>query len=79
MRITHFPSSWQTGQHTPLVIPDNSFTGEITDTNILKSMNRLADVEVVKPGGKKTGTDESKKKTIITTADLDDYASGGIR
>jgi hypothetical protein len=64
------------GENTPPQIPDNSFTGEITDTNILKSMNQAVgsgDTDVQKD------TAESKqKKIVITTSDLDDYVSKGI-
>ncbi len=64
------------GENTPPQIPDNSFTGEITDTNILKSMNQpvgSGDADV------RENTAESKqKKIVITTSDLDDYVLKGI-
>ena len=64
---------------TPPQIPDNSFTGEITDPNILKSMNNA----VLDPASKAVGPPEKRsgtvqKKTIITTGDLDDYRTSGI-
>ncbi|MFC2145111.1 phosphate propanoyltransferase [Actinomycetota bacterium] len=64
---------------TPPQIPDNSFTGEITDPNILKSMNNI----ILDPGGKsavlpKKQSENVQKKTIITTGDLEDYKSKGI-
>ena len=66
------------GANRPPAIPDNSFTGEITDTNILKSMNNVIEVPSVKDGAEKAVSAEAGKKTVITTADLDDYASSGI-
>ncbi len=67
------------GASTPPQIPDSSFTGEITDPNILKSMNNI-DMD---PAGKsvslpKRQSVNMQKKTIITTGDLDDYKSKGI-
>jgi putative phosphotransacetylase len=67
------------GANTPPQIPDSSFTGEITDPNILKSMNNIA----LDPEGKSAGLPERQsanvqKKTIITTGDLDDYKDNGI-
>ena len=67
------------GAGTPPQIPDSSFTGEITDPNILKSMNNAA----LDPAGKSAGPPERQsasvqKKTIITTSDLDDYKDNGI-
>ncbi len=68
------------GENTPPEIPDNSFTGEITDSNILKSMNQVIDVPVVEKAVKKTGEyrNQKKQKIIITASDLDDYESKGI-
>lgn len=67
------------GKQKPPEIPDSSFTGEITDSNILKSMNQVIDVPEVKKAVKEAGISKGrKKKTIITTVDLDDYASKGI-
>ncbi len=67
------------GASTPPQIPDNSFTGEITDPNILKSMNNA----LMDPAGKAVDLVEKQsgtvqKKTIITTGDLDDYSTSGI-
>lgn len=67
------------GAGTPPQIPDSSFTGEITDPNILKSMNNA----VLDPAGKsadlsKKQSESVQKKTIITTGDLDDYKDIGI-
>lgn len=67
------------GKNTPPQIPDNSFTGEITDTNILKSMNQT--VIVPESSGTDTEKDsapDKQKKIVITTSDLDKYTSKGI-
>jgi propanediol utilization protein len=66
------------GDSRPPEIPDSSFTGEITDSNILKSMNQV--VEVPEAGSKEdtSASQGDNKKTVITTADLDEYASKGI-
>jgi putative phosphotransacetylase len=67
------------GADTPPQIPDNSFTGEITDPNILKSMNNIALDPVEKSAVlSKRQSANVQKKTIITTGDLDDYKSTGI-
>jgi putative phosphotransacetylase len=65
--------------NTPPQIPDNSFTGEITDPNILKSMNDIVLGPADDPGNfPKRQTAKVQKKTIITTGDLDDYKGSGI-
>ncbi len=66
------------GKDRPPEIPDRSFTGEITDSNILKSMNQVVEIPrtVSAEDGDNTGAEG--KKTVITTADLDDYESKGI-
>jgi putative phosphotransacetylase len=66
------------GDKRPPEIPDSSFTGEITDSNILKSMNQVVEVPAAGPKGDANTASGKKKKTIITTADLDEYASTGI-
>ncbi len=67
------------GENTPPQIPDNSFTGEITDTNILKSMNQAVTVSGSSDADVERDIAENKqKKIVITTSDLDDYASKGI-
>ena len=68
----------------PPGIPDNSISGEITDPNILKNMNRAVEMQ----GGFKAygvnGFETSNigtartKKTVITVADLDNYKISGI-
>lgn len=65
----------------PPQIPDNSFSGEITDTNVLDKMNAA----IPESGRriKKTKMTNSLKqkkpgKTLITVDDLDDYETGGI-
>lgn len=67
------------GDNTPPQIPDSSFTGEITDTNILKSINQVVAVPGQDSAGAGNDSAQSKqKKTVITTSDLDDYKSKGI-
>lgn len=66
------------GENTPPQIPDSSFTGEITDTNILKSMNQAVAVPGQDSAGAGNDSAQSKKKIVITTSDLDDYMSKGI-
>ena len=67
------------GADTPPQIPDNSFTGEISDPNILKSMNNIVLDPVEKSAVlSKRQSANVQKKTIITTGDLDDYKSTGI-
>jgi len=66
------------GENTPPQIPDSSFTGEITDSNILKSMNQVVAVSGQDSAGTGNDSAQSKKKTVITTLDLDDYKSKGI-
>jgi putative phosphotransacetylase len=66
------------GKDRPPEIPDSSFTGEITDSNILKSMNQVVDVPAVKTVTDTNAPSRDRKKTVITTDDLDDYASAGI-
>jgi len=66
------------GENTPPQIPDSSFTGEITDTNILKSMNQAVAVTGQDSAGTGNDSVQSKKKIVITTSDLDDYKSKGI-
>lgn len=66
------------GKNTPPQIPDSSFTGEITDTNILKSMNQAVAVQGQDSAGTGNDSAQSKKKIVITTSDLDDYMSKGI-
>jgi len=62
---------------TPPEIPDGSYAGEITDVNVLKSINTGAgavSTEAVKPDA--TAGD---KKVVITAEDLDDYKDSGIK
>jgi hypothetical protein len=66
------------GDNRPPAIPDSSFTGEITDTNILKNMEQVTDEAGMKPDSGKVKGESSQKKTVITTADLDEYSSKGI-
>jgi len=66
------------GDKRPPEIPDSSFTGEITDSNILKSMNQVVEVPAAGSREDASAVPGDNKKTVITTADLDDYASTGI-
>lgn len=76
--------------HTPPTIPDNSFAGEITDTNILKSMSVFTPIKgssiLDSSGSRKpisaTANDSStssSKKVVITVSDLDKYKESGIK
>lgn len=65
------------GDNTPPQIPDSSFTGEITDTNILKSMNQVVTGQD-SAGTENDSVQNEQKKIVITTLDLDDYKSKGI-
>jgi len=66
------------GKDRPPDIPDRSFTGEITDSNILKSMNQVVEIPRAVTAEESDNTAAEGKKTVITTADLDEYASKGI-
>jgi len=66
------------GKDRPPDIPDRSFTGEITDSNILKSMNQAVEVTRAVAPEESDDAAAERKKTVITTADLDDYVSKGI-
>ena len=68
----------------PPGIPDSSISGEITDPNILKNMNRVIEMQgSTKVQGinyfesNNIGTAKTKK-TVITVADLDNYKISGI-
>lgn len=79
--------------HTPPPIPDSSFAGEITDTNILKSMSVFTPIKGSSTfefsGGSQTVTKESNSgaskipekpgKILITANDLDKYKDTGIK
>lgn len=80
----------QISDNIPPSIPDASFIGELKDPNMLKNICSIAaGVEVSQDmiskaidtvSLKGTATqNESLKKTVITVADLDSYASTGIR
>lgn len=66
------------GKDRPPEIPDRSFTGEITDSNILKSMNQVVESPRAAAGDKTDNAAKAVKKTVITAEDLDDYAAEGI-
>ncbi len=59
---------------TPPDIPDGSYAGEITDVNVLKSINNGSQAESAAEN-----KDVSGKKAVITARDLDQYADSGIR
>ncbi len=59
---------------TPPDIPDGSYAGEITDVNVLKSINNGSQAESAEKN-----KDVSGKKAVITARDLDQYADSGIR
>ncbi|MCX6346855.1 MAG: phosphate propanoyltransferase [Actinobacteria bacterium] len=68
----------------PPSIPDSSISGEITDPNILKNMNRIIEMQsnskaqgISDFGSNNIGTAKTKK-TVITVADLDNYKISGI-
>ena len=58
------PISFQiaNGKDRPPEIPDSSFTGEITDSNILKSMNQVVDVPPVEQSVDNSAQSSEKKK-----------------
>ncbi|MCJ7665277.1 MAG: phosphate propanoyltransferase [Actinobacteria bacterium] len=80
--VSHIsPISLQTadGSGTTPQTQDNSFTGDTTDPNILKSINDIIIDTASKAAGppvKQSGI--IQKKTIITACDLDDYRTSGI-
>jgi len=60
---------------TPPEIPDASYAGEITDTNVLKSINDASGLQSSPSQAKPSGG----KKILITADDLADYAASGIK
>lgn len=77
------PSTIADSNKIPPYIPDNSISGEITDPNILRNMNKAMEMqESVSPAnvagsGSNIGTAKTTK-TVITVADLDNYKASGI-
>lgn len=78
------PSTLADSSKIPPSIPDNSISGEITDPNVLKNMNRVMEMqgssEILSMndlGVNNIGTAKTKK-TVITVADLDSYKNSGI-
>jgi putative phosphotransacetylase len=78
------PATLADSRMIPPSIPDNSISGEITDPNILKNMNRVTELqgnskiqEINSFGSKNIGTAKITK-TVITVADLDNYKISGI-
>lgn len=64
---------------TPPEIPDGSYAGEITDPNVLKSIN--SQISVTNQAGTETQTAAESgrgKKIVITAEDLDQYQDCGI-
>jgi putative phosphotransacetylase len=68
----------------PPGIPDNSISGEITDPNILRNMNKIIEVQdsskvqgINNFVSNNIGTAKTTK-TVITVADLDSYKISGI-
>ncbi|MGM0366994.1 MAG: phosphate propanoyltransferase [Actinomycetota bacterium] len=57
---------------TPPSIPDGSFAGEITDTNVAQSIRSSM-------AGKQDGQQPSAKKIVITVENLDEYKDSGIK
>ena len=68
------------GKDRPPAIPDSSFTGEITDTSILKRMEQAPEKTGPLPEDGESAAENSHtgKKKVITAADLDEYSSSGI-
>ncbi len=63
-------------QQIPPEIPDGSYAGEITEANVLKSINNGLE----KNGAPTRAPDpDSGKKTVITADDLDQYQDSGIK
>ena len=69
----------------PPQIPDNSFSGEIADANILKRINNVLPEESktkemagIEGAGVMQKNKEVKKKIVITVDDLDEYKESGI-
>ena len=72
--------------HTPPSIPDGSFAGEITDSNILKSMSVVSPMRESSLLDSKVSSEQQtegnvagSKKTVITVEDLDSYKESGIK
>lgn len=70
---------------TPPSIPDGSFSGEITDTNVAKSIsNSISKQESIQTGeteteNKQNASSGNNRKIVITVEDLDDYKDCGIK
>ncbi len=79
--ISPVVSSMADRDSIPPQIPDNSFSGEITDASVLKKMNRA-----IPESGRRIKREEKKdslkqkrsSKTVITVDDLDNYKTSGI-
>lgn len=77
------PSTIADSNKIPPYIPDNSISGEITDPNILRNMNKAMEMQGsvssanVAGSGSNIGTAKTTK-TVITVADLDNYIASGI-
>lgn len=63
-------------QQTPPEIPDGSYAGEITEANVLKSINNRLEKN---DAPNRAPNPDSGKKTVITADDLDDYQDSGIK
>ncbi len=70
---------------TPPDIPDGSFAGEITDTNVAKSVSNSLASQADKQNGDGSSEDQQvsvsgdDRKIVITVEDLKDYKDSGIK
>lgn len=78
--------------HTPPSIPDGSFAGEVSDSNLIKNICAMSTGQTCVQNARQpftvssTGTDSSSsisksltKKIVITVEDLDSYVQTGIQ
>lgn len=78
--VSPITSSVANGENIPPMIPDTSYAGEITDTNVLKSINSVLSEgtsSLAKPGNSQSAV--TAKKIVITVDDLDQYKDSGIK
>jgi len=67
------------GENIPPAIPDTSYAGEITDTNVLKSINSvLSEKTSTLLESEKNSNTALSKKIVITVDDLEKYKDTGI-
>lgn len=68
------------GENIPPMIPDTSYAGEITDTNVLKSINSVLSEKTATVAESDTSPNNAvSKKVIITVDDLEQYRESGIK